>query len=247
MFTKLPNPCLIFLLAVIMVLFSDWSYGGGVPQSKSENRSARPRTESEGSDWPAYGHDDGGSRYSPLHQINRENVKNLRAVWTYRTGDVADGSRTAETSQFEATPIMVDGTLYLSTPFNRVIALDPATGRERWTFDPKLDLSVPYGDGLTSRGVSTWLDRTRAAGEPCRRRIFVATNDGRLIALDSVTGRTCTDFGKDGQIELTRGVGPFRPGEYYFTSPPAIAGELVVVGSSVEDAVRVDAPSRVVR
>jgi len=202
---------------------------------------------SDGSDWPAYGRDAGGSRYSPLSQINRDNVKNLKAVWTYRTGDVADGSRTAETSQFEATPIMVDGTLYLSTPFNRVIALDPATGTERWTFDPKLDLSVPYAEGLTSRGVSTWLDRTRAAGESCRRRIFVATNDGRLIALDGITGKTCTDFGKDGQIELTRGIGPFRPGEYHFTSPPAIAGDLVVVGSTVEDSVRVDAPSGVVR
>ncbi|HJP95199.1 MAG TPA: pyrroloquinoline quinone-dependent dehydrogenase [Pyrinomonadaceae bacterium] len=208
---------------------------------------APPHRDSEGSDWPAYGRDAGGSRYSPLNQINRDNVKKLKVVWTYRTGDVADGSRTAETSQFEATPIMVDGMLYLSTPFNRVIALDPATGTERWTFDPKLDLSVPYGDGLTSRGVSAWLDRTRATREPCRRRIFVATNDGRLIALDGATGKTCADFGKDGQIELTRGVGPFRPGEYHFTSPPAIAGDLVVVGSAVEDGVRADAPSGVVR
>src|SRR5690349_21621080 len=129
------------------------------------------------SDWPSYGRDAGGSRYSPLSQINRDDVKDLKVAWTYRTGDVADGSRTAETSQFEATPIMVDGTLYLSTPFNRVIALDPVTGKERWSFDPKLDLSVSYGEGLTSRGVSTWLDRTRVASAPCRRRIFVATND----------------------------------------------------------------------
>jgi quinoprotein glucose dehydrogenase len=199
------------------------------------------------SDWPAYGHDAGGSRYSPLDQINRSNVKKLSAVWTYRTGDVADGSRTPETSQFEATPIMVDGTLYLSTPFNRVIALDPATGKERWTFDPKIDISIPYAEGLTSRGVSSWLDPARAASEPCRRRIFVATNDGRLIALDSATGKTCADFGKDGQVELTRGVGSFRPGEYHFTSPPAIAGNLVVVGSTIDDALRTDAPSGVVR
>src|SRR6185369_8528132 len=94
-------------------------------------RRARPRlfvqspTNTESSDWPAYGNDPGGSRYSSLNQIDRHNVKELRAVWTYRTGDVADGSRTAETSQFEATPIMVEGTVYLSTPFNRVIALEP--------------------------------------------------------------------------------------------------------------------------
>ncbi len=206
-----------------------------------------PQNNAERLDWPSYGRDAGGSHYSPLSQINRNNVKQLRADWTYRTGHVAEADRAAETIQFEATPIMVAGTLYLSTPFNRVIALDPQTGTERWTFDPKLDLSIPYAEGFTSRGVSTWLDRTRAADEPCRRRIFVATNDGRLIALDSVTGKTCADFGKDGQIELTRGVGSIRPGEYHFTSPPAIAGDLVVVGSTIDDALRADAPSGVVR
>jgi quinoprotein glucose dehydrogenase len=247
MSTKLPDTYLGFMLAVTTVLFSCWGPCRAVPQSKSENKPAQTRAESEGSDWPAYGRDSGGSRYSPLNEINRDNVKNLKAVWTYRTGDVADGSRTAETSQFEATPIMVDGTLYLSTPFNRVIALDPGTGVERWSFDPKVDLSVPYAEGLTCRGVSTWLDRKRAAGEACRRRIFVATNDGRLIALDAVTGKACADFGKEGQVELTRGVGPFKPGEYHFTSPPAIVGDLVIVGSTVEDALRVDAPSGVVR
>ncbi len=230
------DSCLVLVFAAITVLSLGWSNGRAMPQGRSRNNS-----------WPAYGNDPGGSRYSSLNQINRNNVKELRAAWTYRTGDVADGSRTAETSQFEATPIMVEGTLYLSTPFDRVIALDAEKGTERWTFDPKLDLSVPYGDGLTSRGVSTWLDRTRAAGEPCRRRIFVATNDGRLIALDSVTGKTCADFGKDGEVALTRGVGPYQPGEYHFTSPPAIAGNLVVVGSAVDDGVRVDAPSGVVR
>jgi quinoprotein glucose dehydrogenase len=241
------DPCLVLILAAITVLSGGWSHGRAMPQDRPTNKSIPPHRNGEASDWPAYGNDLGGSRYSPLNQINRNNVKELRAVWTYRTGDVADNSRTAETSQFEATPIMIEGTLYLSTPFNRVIALDPETGTERWTFDPKLDLSVPYGDGLTSRGVSTWLDETRAANEPCRRRIFVATNDGRLIALDSVTGKPCADFGRDGQIALTRGVGSYQPGEYHFTSPPAIVGNLVVVGSAVDDGLRVDAPSGVVR
>jgi quinoprotein glucose dehydrogenase len=234
--SKSHNPYLVLMFALITVLCSGGNHGRVMPQSKAE-----------GLDWPAYGRDVGGSHYSPLSQINRDNVKQLRAVWTYRTGHVAEGDRAAETIQFEATPIMVDGTLYLSTPFNRVIALDPQTGTERWTFDPKLDLSIPYAEGFTSRGVSTWLDRTRAADEPCRRRIFVATNDGRLIALDSITGKTCADFGKDGQLELTRGVGSFRPGEYHFTSPPAIADDLVVVGSTINDALRADAPSGVVR
>src|SRR5436305_6242253 len=99
MFTKSPSPRLILLLAVTAILFSGWSHGGAAPRSKSKSKSGQSRAKSDGSDWPAYGHDGGGSRYSPLKEINRENVKNLRAVWTYRTGDVADGSRTAETSQ----------------------------------------------------------------------------------------------------------------------------------------------------
>src|SRR5262249_21468949 len=202
--SKSHNPYLVLMFALITVLFSSGNHGRAMPQSNAE-----------GLDWPAYGRDVGGSRYSPLTQINHDNVKQLRAVWKYRTGHLTEGSRAAETIQFEATPIMVDGTLYLSTPFNRVIALDPQTGTERWTFDPKLDHSIPYAEGFTSRGVSTWLDRTRGSGEPCRRRIFIATNDGRLIALDSVTGKTCADFGREGQIELTRGVGSFRPGEYH--------------------------------
>src|SRR2546423_13798508 len=201
MFTKSRTPRLILLLAMTAVLFSGWSSIWAAPQSKSKNRPAQPRPQSEGADWPAYGRASGGSRYSPLKEINRENVKNLKAVWTYRTGDVADGSRTAETSQFEATPIMVEGMLYLSTPFNRVIALDPETGAERWSFDPRIDLSVPYAEGLTSRGVSTWLNRMRAAGEACRRRIFVATNDGRLIAPAAPPGKTCADFGKNGPVD----------------------------------------------
>lgn len=199
-------------------------------------------------DWPAYGRDAGGSRYSPLAGINRSNVKKLKVAWTYRTGDVSDGSHTASKSTFEATPILVDGTLYLSTSFNRVIALNPETGTERWSYDPKIDLAVHYDDGLTSRGVSTWLDPQRSAGQqPCRRRIYEAINDGRLIALDGVTGTLCKDFGTNGVVDLTRGIRNFLPGRYHMTSPPAVIGNLLVVGSAIGDNNRVEEASGVVR
>jgi len=199
-------------------------------------------------DWPAYGRDAGGSRYSPLAGINRSNVKKLKVAWTYRTGDVSDGSHTASKSTFEATPILVDGTLYLSTSFNRVIALNPETGTEKWSYDPKIDLAVHYDDGLTSRGVSTWLDPQRSAGQPpCRRRIFEAINDGRLIALDGATGTLCTDFGRGGVVDLTRGIRNFLPGRYHMTSPPAVIGNLLVVGSAIGDNNRVEEASGVVR
>lgn len=194
-------------------------------------------------DWPAYGGDPGGTRYSPLTQITRDNVRRLQVAWTFHTGDVPTK---AQGAAFEATPILVDGTLYLSTPFNRIIALDPETGAERWRYDPKIDLTVRYSD-FTSRGVSTWLDADRAASAPCRRRIFHATNDARLIALDAATGMPCADFGANGQVDLSRGVGKVHAWEYGVTSPPAVIRDLVVVGSKVADNQRVEAPSGVIR
>ena len=101
-------------------------------------------------DWPYYGGDAGGSRYSPLTQINRTNVAQLKVAWEYHTGDLSDGSGGRRVSAFETTPIVAHGTMYFSTPFNRVIALDPETGKEKWSFDPKIDLRTPYSEGLKS-------------------------------------------------------------------------------------------------
>src|ERR1700732_3410967 len=120
-------------------------------------------------EWPYYGHDAGGTRFSPLTQINRENVARLKVAWTFHNGDISEGRGTRKRSGFESTPLVVDGTLYLTTPFNRVIALDPETGVQRWAYDPKIELDGDYGDGLVNRGVSTWLDLARPGGERWRR------------------------------------------------------------------------------
>lgn len=180
-------------------------------------------------EWPAYGRDPGGSRYSPLKQIDRNNVSTLRVAWTYRTGAADLKGRSVNNAAFEATPILVDGTLYLSTPFNRVIALDPAKGTERWSFDPKVDLTKGYSE-VTSRGVSSWADSKTG-----KRRIYVGTIDARLISLDASTGEPCKDFGEDGQIDLTRDVRMVGRGNYQVTSPPAVIGDLIVVGSAIGD------------
>src|ERR1700719_3754546 len=116
-----------------------------------------------GDDWPYYGHDAGGMRYSPLAQINRENVATLKVAWTFHVGDISDGSGGKKRSGLETTPILVDGTLYLTTAFNRVFALDPESGAQRWAYDPKINLAGGYGDGLINRGVATWAD-PRAGG-----------------------------------------------------------------------------------
>jgi quinoprotein glucose dehydrogenase len=205
------------------------------------------RAEAQSIDWPAYGHDAGGTRYSPAAQIDRSNVSRLEIAWIYRTGDMIVYDDGRARGRFESTPIVVDGTMYLSSPLGTVMALDPATGAERWRFDPRIDLGGDYGD-FTNRGVSTWLD-ARATSGPCRRRIFVAPVDARLIALDAATGRPCADFGRGGTVDLSVGAvndSTYR-GEYEITSPPAVIGDLVIVGSAISDNQRVVAPSGVVR
>ena len=197
-------------------------------------------------DWPYYGHDAGGMRYSPLTEINKGNVARLKVAWVFHTGDVSEGGHNRARSGFETTPILVEKALYLSTPFNRVIALDPQTGAQRWAYDPKISLTWSYGDGLVNRGVSTFLDSKLAAGQPCRRRIYEATLDARLVALDAGTGRPCVDFGNDGQVSL-RDVPRYIQGAYHMTSPPAVVDDLVVVGSAINDNGRADMPSGLVR
>lgn len=199
-------------------------------------------------DWPTYGNDQGGSRYSPLNQVTRENVRRLTVAWTYHTGDVSDGSKLPKwKSRFETTPILVDGTLYLDSAFNRVIALDPETGIARWTFDPHIDLSLNPGDPAV-RGVSTWLDPHASAHQPCRHRIYVATLDDRLIALDGKTGATCADFGVAGQVDLFRDVaGQGSRDSMSVTSPPTVIDDLIIVGSAINDNQRTDTKRGVVR
>ena len=152
----------------------------------------------ESGDWPAYGHDPGGQRFSPLTAINRANVSKLKLAWSYRTGDAYQPEHGSGT-WFEATPLYIDGTLYLSTPLGSVIALDPLTGKERWRFHFDIHKDAGFGD-FASRGVSTWKS---PAGE---RRIFVATLDAHLIALDATNGKPCLEFGDNGVVDLRHGL-----------------------------------------
>jgi quinoprotein glucose dehydrogenase len=212
----------------------------------SARKSAALPEKDSAEEWPYYGHDAGGMRYSPLAQINRDNVAQLKVAWTFHTGDISDGHGDRKRSGFESTPLMVDGTLYLTTPFNRVIALNPETGEQRWAFDPKIELDGDYGDGLVNRGVSTWVDSARSKEQPCRRRIFESTQDARLLAIDAATGSPCADFGNSGQVSL-RDVTRYDAGWYHMTSPPAVIDDLVIVGSAINDNHRVDMARGVVR
>jgi quinoprotein glucose dehydrogenase len=196
--------------------------------------------------WSAYGGDAGGNRYSTLAQIDRSNVMQLRQIWTYRTGELGTNFASADKLSFEATPILVRQRLYLSTPTNIVIALDPATGKEQWRYDPKLPRSVRYAEA-TSRGVSSWVDTSADTGTACEHRIFMGTLDARLIALDGRTGQPCADFGSNGTVDLSSDVRHTERGEYLVTSPPAIYRDLVIVGSAIGDHRAVEVERGVVR
>jgi quinoprotein glucose dehydrogenase len=187
-------------------------------------------------------------RYSRLTQINRANVSKLKIAWVFHTGDVSDGKHGKQRSGFEATPILVDNMLIFTTGFNRVIAVNPETGKLQWAYDPNIDPTWDYGDALVNRGVAMWFDAVRSpqSGGPCQCRIYEATLDARLIGLDAATGVPCADFGDKGQVSL-RDAPRYQPGQYHMTSPPAVIDDLVVVGSAINDNNRVDMPSGVVR
>src|ERR1051326_2035985 len=196
--------------------------------------------------WRACGRDRGGERFPPLTGITRDNVARLVVAWEYSTGEA--GVETGNSTSFEATPLVLDGVMYLSTPLGRVIALDAESGRERWVTDLQVDRKLSFGD-FTTRGVSLWSDPVARPGSPCARRVFAVTIDGRLFALDAADGRRCAGFGDRGAVNLRHGLRntPSGTEAYEVTSPPAIVGGLVVVGSAVADNNRTDAASGEVR
>jgi quinoprotein glucose dehydrogenase len=200
------------------------------------------------SDWPSYGRTPYGDRHSPLRQITTDNVSTLEVAWRFHTGEGAPEFKTRAPTALEVTPLVFRGTMYLSTPLGRVFALDPTSGAQRWVYDPRVDRTINFGD-FANRGIALWLDPRAAAGSRCSLRVFVATIDTRLIALDAATGTACTDFGAQGIVQLRTGLRnpPANASEYEETSPPTVVGGVVVVGSAVADNNRIDAASGEVR
>ena len=187
--------------------------------------------------WTAYGGDGRGQRHAPLGQITPDNVGQLALAWSFRTGELGEGfARAGDALTFEATPLLVGDTLYFNTATGKVFALDAANGRARWTFDAQVDRGRDYSE-MATRGVSWWRDPQAAADTPCAQRILFASLDARLFALDAGTGRRCADFGREGEVDLGKGVRATerRLGQYQATSPPAIAGDLAIIGSSIGD------------
>ena len=216
--------------------------------------------------WSHYGGDPGGQQYSPLTQINSANVKNLEIAWQYRTGELERRTDFQNaTAKVQVNPILTPesagGHLVLCTPFSRIIALDPATGIERWTFEPNIRIggyaTEDDPEGLKSaafancRGVAYWEDPQQQEPAACDQRILVATHDLKLIAVDARDGNLCEQFGESGTVNVEPSILNAHPpaaiGEVKFPSPPVIINNTVVVGTSVRDNHRWNAPSGAVR
>jgi quinoprotein glucose dehydrogenase len=197
-------------------------------------------------DWPNFGNDPGGSQFSPLSQIDKTNVGKLKVAWTHRSGDYSYAGSATGGTNLEVTPIHANGTLYYCTPFNRVFALDPATGKEKWVFDPTI-VKGPNGKpllekpkrGTTCRGVSYWEAANPEPNAPCQRRIFKGDAYGSIYAIDADTGASCTDFG------AAKGHPGYASHQDYdnhgegnaggMGSPVGIAGDVVVATVSAND------------
>jgi len=197
-------------------------------------------------DWPTYGGGLAAQHYSARTQITRENVGELQPVWTFHTGALAIPGQTTGQASFEANPVLWDGRLYFDTPYDTVFAIDATSGKEVWRLDPQVSHDTQFGI-VTSRGVALW-HGARGGREVCGRdRVFVATLDRRLIAMDAGSGAVCANFGRGGVVDLAESLHLKDTRFYTFTSPPTVVRDVVIVGSSVGDNQLVEAASGVIR
>ena len=201
---------------------------------------ARPAAGESNVDWRGVGNDPGCQRYSELDQVNRDNVDRLAPAWTYHTGELGPNG---EGKTIECTPIVVDGVMYVTTGEMRVVALDAATGDERWQFDPK-DYAYPHepNSGGVNRGCAYWSD----GNDDGERRIIHGTADGRLFSLDAKTGKLDGSFGEAGVRDLRDELDPAVASLGYGpTSAVAIWKDVIIAGVSCGEGPGIAAPGDV--
>jgi len=258
--------------------------GLSIPDTFTQGQAVAPAQVQDGappaqatSDWRYYGRDPGGSRYTPVDQINRENVDKLKVAWTFRSGEKENRG-----SEDQNTPMQVGDKVYVCTPTNVVIALNADTGQEVWRYDPKVKpgfwnrcRGVGYWDGTQPKATTkpaavkggslekvvtkpapiekpalarvTPLAIAVAKAPICQRRIITSTINAELLALDAETGAPCPGFGTGGKVSLTTGIGPIKKGFYFQTSMPTVIGDRVIIGGWVADNQEIAEPAGVVR
>ncbi|ARN72799.1 pyrroloquinoline quinone-dependent dehydrogenase [Oceanicoccus sagamiensis] len=207
-------------------------------------------------DWPVWGGDEGGSRFSPLTQINKDNIDTLEQAWSYSLNELA-GRKKLEVffSGHHATPLKLPKAagdhLVLCSAFNKVAALDPATGAERWVYKTELRKMKP-GSQYKCRSLAYWEDSKAEVGTQCKHRIISNTNDRRILSLDAINGKPCEDFGEAGFVDVEPLIKAAKPaGDYHKVqtyTPPVIISETIVIGSTTNSkSKRVDAPNGAIR
>lgn len=213
---------------------------------------SQPSPPAAGENWTAYGGSGSGTRYSSLSQITKDNVKDLQLVWEFRTGD-RKGPDDPDEFTNQATPLKIGDLLYTCSPHQIVFALEAATGKLRWKFDPQIQHNKAF-QHMTCRGVAYHATKPgavtsdgSAAPTDCAERIFVPTNDGRMFALNAQSGKPCDGFGNHGQIDLKEGSEIKRLGFYEGTSPPVVTDKVLIVGGAVIDNYSDRVPSGVIR
>ncbi|MFT4021038.1 MAG: PQQ-binding-like beta-propeller repeat protein, partial [Acinetobacter sp.] len=253
--TALGGTLVLAILVLIYSIFNDPQEINGTITNKQPEKAQAVEGVAD-ADWPAYGRTQGGVRYSPLTQIDDKNVKDLKVAWTFRSGDFKTANDSGETTN-QVTPIKVGNNMYLCTAHQYLIALDPATGKQKWRFDPKLK-SDPSFQHQTCRGVSYYdaanttefaasLQNKQSSSTQCPRKVILPVNDGRLVAINADNGQRCTDFGTNGEVDLQKDMPYPYPGGYNPTSPPVITGTTIIIAGSTTDNYSTKEPSGVIR
>lgn len=241
------------LIAIVAIFANMFRVHPEIAADNTPSKVIDPQAEeNSGDDWTAWGRNTLGQRFAQYKQINTANVKDLKVAWTYRTGDLAiDGA------EYQTTPLKVGDTMYMCTPFNKIIALDPDSGKEKWRYDPHVQITDGNKQWKRCRGIGYAEIAAPAANAEgqgqslppaaCRKRIVGTTIDARLFTVDAETGKLCEDFGDHGFVNLLDGLGPRAPGDYYPTSAPLVADGVVMVGGKLNDNLETGEPSGVVR
>lgn len=251
----------LLMVAMLGIIFYGYfindphAINGDIARAQPAQAQATPGVATD--DWPAYGRTQAGVRYSPLTQINAQNVGELKEAWVYHTGDFKDKNDSIETTN-ELTPIKIGKNLFICTTHQFLDAINPATGKRLWRFDPKLT-SEPTYQHLTCRGVS-YYDAADTARNPasdakdlttvsaqCPRKVILPVNDGRLFAINADNGKPCTDFGDNGVINLLKDMPNDYPGGYEPTSPPIVTASTIIIGGAITDNFSSAEPSGVIR
>ncbi len=255
--TALSAAVALTVVAGVIALFQDYhDLHGDVP---AENMAATAENDFapgvDHNDWSAYGRSGYGDRYAPAAQITPANISGLKEAWTYHTGDFKGPTDPGEIAN-EVTPLKVNDMLYLCTPHNIVIALNPDTGKEIWRHDPKINRDAASYQHMICRGVAYWdVNAGRAKNDPapqaasmeCPRRILAPTMDGTMIAVNADTGESCKSFGTNGVVNLYKNMAMIKRGFLMPTSPPAVAQNVAVIAASVTDNHSTEEPSGVIR